>query len=480
MTKEELKTYLSFDNKGGRKGGERGFIQYIPDVHQAIVNHHNQYFNNRKFIWRQKIYNYFNDITEVPKCKNVGCDREVNFQKIWNEYSTYCSIKCTHNQDCWNKSKQTSLDTYGVDNPMKLNNIKEKLDKKNIELYGVKRKLLSDDYLNDQKEKNILKIIQTYTKKLKLNDGDVILLENENLKKIKKELLVKNLCEKHGEFIININNLRNRVYYGVENICTKCHPIDSHNSIAEDEIKNFIVNELNLNVTKHKIKNKEIDIFIPEFNVGIEFNGNYWHSDKFKDVNYHQNKTNLCEKNNIKLLQIFEDEWLNKKDIIKSIIRSKLDCYEDIINAKDCKINNVDLISSNEFLENNHIDGGCNSEIQIGLYYNHELVFVMVMNIVFEIIRHTSKLNTNIVGGVDVILKNIIYQYKPKVITTSIDRRLSQGKVFINLGFNLVEDTKPNFKYYSRKTRSRINENNKLKIYDSGLRILKLLPHGSI
>jgi len=61
----------------------------------------------------------------------------------------------------------------------------------------------------------------------------------------------------------------------------------------------------------------ELDIYLPEYNVAIEFNGLYWHSELYKEKDYHLNKTLECKKKGVDLLHIFEDDWVFKQDIIK-------------------------------------------------------------------------------------------------------------------------------------------------------------------
>jgi len=87
-------------------------------------------------------------------------------------------------------------------------------------------------------------------------------------------------------------------------------PYKSNISTYEIEIKNFLKSKnIEYEINDRKIlKGKEIDIYIPEYNLAIEFNGLYWHSEIYKDKNYHLNKTEECLKNNIQLIHIFEDE----------------------------------------------------------------------------------------------------------------------------------------------------------------------------
>ncbi|MBR4316364.1 MAG: hypothetical protein IKP65_05310 [Alphaproteobacteria bacterium] len=56
---------------------------------------------------------------------------------------------------------------------------------------------------------------------------------------------------------------------------------------------------------KTMIKPYELDIYIPEKQVAIEFDGIYWHNEENKPKNYHLMKTELCEEKGIHLIHIF-------------------------------------------------------------------------------------------------------------------------------------------------------------------------------
>lgn len=71
----------------------------------------------------------------------------------------------------------------------------------------------------------------------------------------------------------------------------------------------------------------QLDAYIPSLNVAIEFNGNYWHSDKFLIPNhnmtadeYHTMKSLMCKQKNIELLFVWEYDWYESSElIIKSL-----------------------------------------------------------------------------------------------------------------------------------------------------------------
>ena len=121
----------------------------------------------------------------------------------------------------------------------------------------------------------------------------------------------------------------------------------------------------------------EIDIFISLFKIGIECDGLYWHSEKFKDNSYHLNKTKECFEKGIRLIHIFEDEWIYKRPILESMLKNLFNLTNNKIYARKCEIKDVKNTSKKNFLDENHIQGKCQSSANLGLYYNDELVSLM-------------------------------------------------------------------------------------------------------
>jgi hypothetical protein len=359
------------------------------------------------------------------------------------------------------KQKQTCLTKYGVDCTLKDNNIKEKTKQTNLKKFGVKipsqNSIIKNKIILSVKKTLRIKNKKLWAKNLNINENNVEYT-------IYDELIISNLCKKHNNFTINISLLKNRLREKIENVCTECNPISENVSIKENEIKDFINNEINIKSEKIRIDNKEIDIYLPDNKLGIEFNGLYWHSELYKDKNYHLNKTNLCEQQGIQLLHIFEDEWVNKKEIVKSIIKSKLGIIENKIFARKTILKEINNITCNNFLNNNHIQGNINSKIRIGLFYNNDLVLVMTfgkkriamgnkINIEgeYEMHRFCNKLNTSVIGGASKLFSYFTKTYAPKSILTFADRRYSQGGLYKQLGFTFIGNTKPNYWYYNNK-----------------------------
>jgi hypothetical protein len=234
----------------------------------------------------------------------------------------------------------------------------------------------------------------------------------------------------------------------------------------EGQIREFITN-LDIKIIekdRNIINPLELDIFIPTHNIAIELNGVYWHSELYKPSNYHLNKTELCEEKNIKLIHIFDDEWLYKKDIVKSRLKNILGLTKNKIYARKCEIRVVSSKISKDFLDKNHIQGNVNSSIRLGLYYDEELVSLMTFgkgriamggnSKQYELVRFCNKLDTSVIGGADKLLKNFIKSYQPKEIISYADRRWSQGDLYEKLNFTKTHNSKPNYWYIINNKRT--------------------------
>lgn len=244
--------------------------------------------------------------------------------------------------------------------------------------------------------------------------------------------------------------------------------VSTFNSKPQKEIEEFITNELNLEVlvnNKKRLRGIEIDLYIPSLDIGIEYNGLYWHSEKMgKTKNYHQLKTILSEGEGVRLIHIFEDEWNNKKEIVKNRLRYILGRSNNKIYARKCNTREISSGEKKDYLKNNHIQGNDSSTIKLGLFYLDILVGVMTFSKprkslgynktddnVYELVRFAS---SGVVGGADKLLKYFIRLYNPDKIISYADRRWSQGDLYIKLGFDFIGETKPNYWYTkSYKTR---------------------------
>lgn len=266
-------------------------------------------------------------------------------------------------------------------------------------------------------------------------------------------------CPIHGDFLVTpLNHITNG------SGCPKCsHPI----SKWEKEVYDFIVSlgveceQSNRNI----LDGKEIDIFVPKFNIGIECDGLRWHNEQYKDKDYHLLKTDECKRIGIRLIHVFEDEWVFKKKIWKSMFKNLFGLIDERVYARKCCLKEVSPQETRTFLDNNHIQGYSTSKINYGLYYNDELVSLMTFGIprinmggkkedgCYELVRFCNKLDINVIGGASKLFKHFIEVNNPNEIVSYSDKRWSLGNLYSILGFVYDHDSRPNYFYVNNMER---------------------------
>ena len=230
-------------------------------------------------------------------------------------------------------------------------------------------------------------------------------------------------------------------------------------SKPEKEITQMIKQlEPNLTVktnVKSVIKPYELDIYIPEKKIALEYNGLYWHTETMgKDKNYHYNKWLACKAKGIQLLQIWEDDWNCKPELVKNMIAHKLGLSnKKSIYARNTKAQKITQSEADVFLNNNHIQGSVSSRLAYGLFHSDALVAVMLFKTeansggeTLNLLRYAT--SEKIVGGFTKLL-TFAEEENPKVkkIVTFSDNTISDGGLYVNNGF--VEDgtVKPDYMY---------------------------------
>ena len=237
--------------------------------------------------------------------------------------------------------------------------------------------------------------------------------------------------------------------------CPQCS--EHGTSSSEKEIIKYVesITESKILSNDRSIINPyELDIYIPGHNLAIEFNGLYWHTEeRGKDKHYHYTKWKKCKEAGIQLITIWEDEWRDKQDIVKSMIAHKLGVSQDRrVYARKTVVKTIGSSQSQDFLNNNHIQGGCSSSSHVGLFNNEgELIAVSSWrknkNTLYLDRYATS---CTVVGGMGKMLKKgkeIAKEYSCTDIVTFSDHSVSNGNLYENLGFNKDEDLKPDYSY---------------------------------
>jgi hypothetical protein len=233
-------------------------------------------------------------------------------------------------------------------------------------------------------------------------------------------------------------------------------------SICENEIIDFIGKNIKLDInTSSVISPYNLNVYIEDYNLAIEFDGLIEHSYNEMELKtekeFHLYKTKLCAEKGIQLLHIFENEWVDpyKQDIWKSMINTKLN-RNKIIYARECKVQDVsDSKLIKNFIKENHLQGFIGSKIKIGLFFKDELVSIMTFSkprynkkYELEITRYCNKKYTNVVGGPSKIFNYLLSNYNPKSIITYADKRYSSGNLYNKLGFTSLGSSYCNYYYF--------------------------------
>jgi len=399
-------------------------------IYDEIIEKTNFISHEAETKLKDRIWCLENDIKEHPAC--VTCSSPVMF--VDNHFSKYCCKKCSFSDPNISEIRKNSCKKVDVEsaNKKRSNTMKE--------LYGVEynsQRTKVKEILSASKLKNVNDVALKH-----LEDYDWMINEyidnQRTLVDIAEELnvfygTVRDYCIKHGF------EIRQRTNY----------------SLQEKELGQFL-NSLNIEYISDRtvLNGKEIDLLVKDKNLGIELNGVYWHSynrfESMQEKNNHLQKTLDCISSGITLMHIWDIEWIDKKEIVKSMISSRLG-FSRRIYARNCIIKIVDTNQTKLFLNQNHIQGFTGSTVNLGLYHDEELVMLITFGkprfnkeYDWELIRMATKNGINVVGGASKLLTNFRNNYTGSIICYA-DRRFGEGGVYSKIGFKYERSTSPGY-----------------------------------
>ena len=244
----------------------------------------------------------------------------------------------------------------------------------------------------------------------RLSDGMKI-----RCKKCGEETVVRMTCGRLN--ILNHNSL----------LCKHCENFNGTSKTEKDIvdfIKSIAPDENMVENDRIVLNPKELDIYIPDRKLAFEYDGLYWHCDEDGDSKRHLRKTLSCDKT---------------------------------IYARTCQVKEVSSKESLEFQWQNHIQGGVNSKVNLGLYHDGELVSLMTFSkprfskrYEWELVRFCNRCGYHVPGGASKLLKQFEQAYHPRSIVSYADRRWSmksESTLYNRLGFSLASESTPNYWY---------------------------------
>jgi hypothetical protein len=403
------------------------------------------------------------------------CGKETPFKNLVKGYQKYCNLKCS-NSDPSKKRSISNIKKEWWKNSDKVVDTKVKISSTVGQLWRDKNSI----YNSIQYRRNLTSALEkrwhiwkeTQFKEVCNLYGFEVISSYENA-----HTTAEFKCLKCGEKVETVWN-----YLQSGKLCPNC--FHSGSSKAQDDIFGFLKDNISAEVFRNYNKliyPLEVDIFIPSKNIAIEYNGLWTHSHNCewggKDQSYHINKTIQCEKHNVRLIHIFEDEWIFKQNIVKNKLLNILNERRDLqtIYARKCHIKEITAKQKNLFLDYFHLQGKDSSLIKLGAFYDNKLVSVMTFssgNIskgsrpkenIWELSRFCSNYNYRVPGIASKFLAYFKRNYKWKKIFSYADRRWSQGNLYYKLGFDLEQITKCNYWYiknYKRIHRFNLRKTN--------------------
>ena len=368
--------------------------------------------------------------TETP-FSNDG----INQKRKETMFEKYGTVHALQHAECFIKHKTTMIERHGGEHALQIREFKDKANNTNIRKY------------------NRVSSVQQHISEESLN-----LLNDSSWLKAHHHDNKENLTYIASQLGVDPTTIHNRLaHFGIE-------IRNYYESNQEKEIKIFLhenYSEDILSGDRKILQGKELDIYIPLKNLAIEFNGLYWHSELHKDNNYHKMKFESCKRLGIRLIQIFEDEWKYKPDIVKKHILYAIGLDKSKrVYARHTNIVEVNIKNKKAFLNNTHIQGNGNSSINYGLEIDGVLVALIgikkVNNSRYEIDRYST--SCSVVGGFSKLLKHFEKTHNPEEIVTFADLRWSNGDLYEKTGFKLNKIINPDYYWVNDKNKETISK----------------------
>lgn len=388
-------------------------------------------------------------------------------------------------------ARETLKERYGVDNPRDIPGVSERIAGTLMDRYGV----VNIAHIPGVTEKALSTKIEKY------GDLSSLYLEKSFDRLVEKllEIKIKILCERSTytgveetyDFECLVCNHKFSTTLNNGNIpqCRACNPV--HGSVEQQEVFSFIQSIYSgVSVANDRTvlqSGKELDIWIPEKKIAIEYNGLYWHNETRVSRDYHYQKYSEAREKGIVLIQIFSDQWKNRKEIVKRYLQHKLGQTRSRIYARECKIVELSDSEAEDFFSKYHLQGYVRSKVRLGLEHHGKIVSGMLFSKPrlgigknqkgYELVRFAS--SENVVGGASKLLKHFERAYSPSEVYSFSDNTYSNGDLYRTLGFTEESFIPPGYSYVDKTFSERFHRFNfrKDKLKEAGLPVDILTEH---
>jgi hypothetical protein len=490
---------VGFLTPTGRINGKR--FQHVGNNPQIYNSIEWKFFNERtKFLGHvntdQKIFVLERNIYTVPMCDHCK-NKQVKFLCRSRGYQRFCCAKCaqtdprirkkqedamlekygvkhvTQSVELNQKRKETCLKRYGSDTPFQSNEIQQKVRDNTLEKYGVVSTALLPEIrvrqIKTRQEKYGVDFLfqsdavqeQIEVNTRGRNNGKMLSqrhISNDTFLKLgnKEWMEEQYVTNKRSTTSIsaelNVTDSTVSKYLRFHDI-----PVNTtqYRSTSEREIESFIRSIYSgpvITATKKVIHPQELDIYLPELHLAIEFNGLYWHREQHLGKSYHIDKTNKCASMGVRLIHIFEHEWINKREIVENRIKHLLGMSLRVF-ARNTQVVEITSKQSKLFFESTHIQGFVAGKVYLGLVYKDNIIAAMSFGKCryskthqWELLRYSS--TETVVGGASKLFKYFVSTQHPDSVISYADKRWSTGNLYKQLGFTELKDSNINYYYF--------------------------------
>ena len=270
--------------------------------------------------------NYFKTVKQIlyknpncPECTRLSKNKklsEIGKTKVGELNSFYGHKHSKENIERWKQKRLSDNTKEKISNTVKSKECQAKTKSTNLSKYG------DPNYVNAQQMRQTkLKLLEDYKDKYNMIEVKTVFEMFPNTKidlSLVDTIIYKHICFIHKE--------------DIPILLEKSNIIKKHAGMSkkEKDIVNYIKSFYNGLVLENKRKPiypKELDIYLPDLNLAVEFNGNYYHSiEQGYPKDGHLKKSLLCKEKGIRLIHIYEFEDIEyQKKLLKSLILGKDD-----------------------------------------------------------------------------------------------------------------------------------------------------------
>jgi predicted nucleic acid-binding Zn-ribbon protein len=283
--------------------------------------------------------------------------------------------------------------------------------------------------------------------------GDKYDYDMSTFTKVRKQVRI--VCKKHGEFWQTVDK-----HINSQQGCPSCGNTQSR---GEEEVLRFMqIFSTCESRNRTVITPKELDIWAPAQRLAVEYCGMYWHShesaeDERKNKDRHVEKHRMCQEQGVRLITLYETEWTDGQLAVKRLLRTAMGKMRGKVFARKCDVRSVAVAEARVFFDRYHVQGGNGAGAHFGLFYKDRLVACMRFTIgandrgsakrEWTLTRYATRVT--VPGGASRLFKAFLRAHDPEEVKSFSDNRLFDGGMYEQLGFELEQQTPPDYQVWS-------------------------------